>query len=92
MLMSLPVRTATTFAANSNPVPVIEEILRADPDANLYALIDSQHSYNLQHYRQHADKYRLDHIATIKMPSFGNGKEADVYLASIEVLGRKSGK
>ena len=88
MLMSLPVRTATTFASNSNPVPVIEEILKKDPKAKLYALVDSQHAYNLQHYRKHADKYRLRHITTIRMPSFGNGALADVYLASIEVLGR----
>ncbi len=92
MLMSLPIRTATTFASNSNPVPVIEAILKANPDAKLYALVDSQHSYNLQHYREHADKYRLRHITTVKMPSFGNGSPADVHLASIEVLGRNTGK
>ena len=85
MLMSLPIRTATTFASNSNPVPVIEEILKANPNAKLYALIDSQHSYNLQHYREHSDKYRLRHITTLKMPSFADGTEVDVYLASIEV-------
>lgn len=92
MLMSLPIRTATTFASNSNPMPVIEEILKANPDAKLYALIDSQHSYNLQHYREHMNKYRLHHITTIKMPSFGNGTEADVYLTSIEVLKSNNAK
>ena len=59
MLMSLPIRTATTFAANSDPIPVIESILKSEPDAKLYALADSQHAYNLQHYREHAKDYRL---------------------------------
>ena len=83
MLMSLPVRTATTFVANSDPIPVIESILKADPNAKLYALADSQHAYNLQHYREHANEYRLRHMKTFKMPSFGNGSPADVYLCAL---------
>ena len=83
MLMSLPVRTATTFVANSDPIPVIESILKADPNAKLYALADSQHAYNLQHYREHANEYRLRHMKTFKMPSFGNGSPTDVYLCEI---------
>ena len=84
MLMSLPIRTATTFAANSDPTPVIESILKAEPNAKLYALADSQHAYNLQHYREHANEYRLRHVKTFKMPSFGNGTLADVYLCEIQ--------
>ncbi|MBR3221438.1 MAG: glycosyltransferase family 39 protein [Kiritimatiellae bacterium] len=87
MLMSLPIRTATTFAANSDPIPVIESILKSEPNAKLYALADSQHAYNLQHYREHADKYRLRPIKTFKMPSFGTGAPSDVHLAAIEVAG-----
>lgn len=83
MLMSLPIRTATTFAANSDPIPVIESILKAEPEAKLYALADSQHAYNLQHYREHAREYALQPIRTFKMPSFGTGKPADVYLCKI---------
>ena len=88
MLMSLPIRTATTFAANSDPIPVIESVLKSDPDAKLYALADSQHAYNLQHYREHGGEYRLKLVKTFKMPSFGAGKPSDVYLADIEVLNR----
>ena len=83
MLMSLPIRTATTFAANSDPIPVIREILAAKPDAKLYALADSQHAYNLQHYREHAKEFALRHIKTFKMPSFGTGAPSDVYLCEI---------
>ena len=83
MLMSLPIRTATTFAANSDPIPVIESILKAEPDAKLYALADSQHAYNLQHYREHDKEYTLQPIKTFKMPSFGTGTPADVYLCKI---------
>ena len=83
MLMSLPIRTATTFAANSDPIPVIESILKAEPNAKLYALADSQHAYNLQHYREHANEYRLRLVKSFKMPSFGNGSPADVHLCEI---------
>jgi len=86
MLMSLPIRTATTFAANSDPIPVIESILKAEPEAKLYALADSQHAYNLQHYREHAKEYALQPIKTFKMPSFGAGKPSDVYLCKIVKL------
>ena len=88
MLMSLPIRTATTFAANSDPIPVIESILKSEPDAQLYALADSQHAYNLQHYREHANEYRLRLIKTFKMPSFGTGAPSDVHLCRIEILKR----
>ena len=91
MLMSLPIRTATTFAANSDPIPVIESILKAEPDARLFALADSQHAYNLQHYREHSGEYRLRLIKTFKMPSFGSGEPSDVHLAEIEVLKRGNG-
>ena len=83
MLMSLPIRTATTFAANSDPIPVIEAILKVEPDAKLYALADSQHAYNLQHYKEHAKEYALQPVKTFKMPSFGAGKPSDVYLCKI---------
>lgn len=86
MLMSLPIRTATTFAANSDPIPVIESILKSEPNAKLYALADSQHAYNLQHYREHAKDYALHPIKAFKMPSFGTGALADVYLCRIEPL------
>ena len=86
MLMSLPIRTASTILANSDPIPVIESILKADPNAKLYALVDSQHAYNLQHYREHANEYRLRHVKTFKMPSFGNGSPADVYLCEIHPM------
>lgn len=88
MLMSLPVRTATTFAANSDPIPVIEAILAAEPDAKLFALADSQHAYNLQHYREHQGEYALRPVKTLRMPSFSSGRLADVHLLRIYPLSR----
>lgn len=85
MLMALPIRTATTFAANSDPIPVIQSILKKEPLAKLYALADSQHAYNIQHYREHEKEYALRLIKVFKMPSFGSGKLADVYLCKIDV-------
>jgi len=89
MLMSLPIRPATTFAANSDPIPVIKSILAENPKANLYALADSQHAYNLQHYREHDKEYALKPIKVYKMPSFGTGALADVYLCKIDVLPKR---
>ena len=87
LLMSLPVRTATTFATGSNPIPVIESILKSEPKAKLYALIDMQNVYNLQHYRKHSQEYSLQPVKTFKMPSFGDGgRMLDVHLCKIKVL------
>lgn len=88
MLLSLPIRTATTFASNSDPIPVIKSILSRDPTAKLYALVDSQHAYNVQHYREHAEEYALQLVKSFKMPSFGTGALADVHLCKINVLQR----
>jgi len=83
MLMSLPIRAATTFPANSDPLPVIRSARRADPSAKLYALVDTQHAYNLQHYREHADEVQLRLVKTLKMPSFSSGSLCDVHLCEI---------
>ncbi|MGN0853080.1 MAG: hypothetical protein ACI4Q3_06850 [Kiritimatiellia bacterium] len=86
MLMSLPIRTATTFADNSNPVPVVSRIRKRYPDAPLYALLDTQHSYILQHFREHAKEYRLGVVGKFAMPSFAAGTPSDVYLCKIDFL------
>jgi hypothetical protein len=86
MLMSLPIRTATTFPSNSDPTPVIRCVTERYPGAPLFALADSQHAYNLQHFREHAREYRLDLVKEFKMPSFANGQPASVYLCRIVEL------
>ncbi|MBR2065749.1 MAG: hypothetical protein IJ983_01530, partial [Kiritimatiellae bacterium] len=83
ILKSLPKPTATTFPANSDPLPVIRSVRKADPSAKLYALVDTQHAYNLQHYREHADEVRLRPVKTLKMPSFSSGAPCDVHLCEI---------
>ena len=90
VLMSLPIRTATTFAANSDPIPVIESILKSEPDAKLFALVDSQHAYNLQHFMEHKREYRLDMIRELSLPSFANGLPAKVYFCRVVPLLQKS--
>ena len=86
MLMSLPIRTATTFPSNSDPIPVIRRVTERYPGAPLFALADSQHAYNLQHFREHAREYRLDLVKEFKMPSFANGQPASVFLCRIVQL------
>ena len=81
--MSIPVRTATMFNFNSNPLPAIEDIRKRDPDAKIYGFFDSQHAYCLQNMQKCADKYRLALLKQFKMPSFADGRLADVYLCRI---------
>lgn len=83
MLMSLPVRTATTFAFNSDPIPVVLAMRKKDPSVPLYALVDTQHSYNLDHYRKRQDVCGLETVRKFVMPSFGAGRDSDVYLCRI---------
>lgn len=59
--------------------------MAAEPNAKLYALADSQHAYNLRHYREHAEEFGLQLVKTFKMPSFGDGSDADVHLCRIVV-------
>ena len=84
MLMSLPIRTATTFPANSDPMPVVRAVRKADPGVKLFALVDTQHAYNLQHYREHADEVQLRLLKTLRMPSFSSGALCDVHLCEIK--------
>jgi len=81
--LSLPVRTAATFISNSDPIPVIKDLLKRDPKTKLYAFADSQHAYNLQHYQKNAKDFQLVLMKTFKLPSFGTGKLADVHLCRI---------
>ena len=81
--MSLPIRTATVFNFNSDPLPAIEALRKRDPDVKLYGLFDSQHAYCIQNMQKHSDKYRLDLVKQFKMPSFASGSLADVYLCRI---------
>ena len=81
--MSIPVRTAALFGYASNPMPAIESLRKRDPNVKLYGFFDSQHAYCLQNMQKNADKYRIDLVEKFRMPSFGTGSLADVYLCRI---------
>ena len=81
--MSLPVRTVSMFIDNSVPLTTINRLRARDPDVKLYGLFDSQHAYCLQNMQKCADKYRLALVRKFRMPSFGTGELADVYLCKI---------
>ena len=86
MLMSVPVRTSSTFLANSDGTKTAEDILKAKPGAKLYLLADTQHAYNLQNFAKRKDRFALQPLAKFKMPSFATGKPVDVHLCRINVL------
>ena len=86
MLMSVPVRTSSTFLANSDGTRTAEDILKAKPDAKLYLMADTQHAYNLQNFAKRKDRFALQPLAKFKMPSFATGKPVDVHLCRINVL------
>ena len=86
ILMSVPVRTSSTFLANSDGTRTAEDILKAKPGAKLYLMADTQHAYNLQNFAKKKDRFVLQPLAKFKMPSFANGKPVDVHLCKINVL------
>lgn len=85
MLMSVPVRTSSTFLANSDGTKTAEDILKAKPDAKLYLMADTQHAYNLQNFAKRKDRFALQPLAKFRMPSFATGKPVDVHLCKIIV-------
>ena len=86
MLMSVPVRTASTILANSDGTVTAEAVLKANPDAKLYLMADTQQAYNLQNFARKKDRFALQPLAKFKMPSFATGKPVDVHLCRINVL------
>ena len=84
VLMGQPIRTATTMPG-CNPIPIIERLVKRDPQVKLYGLLDSQNAYNLQHLQRNKDKYDLLLLKKFSMPSFSSAKPADVYLCKIVV-------
>ena len=85
VFLAHPVKTATTFPANSNPIPIVKGLRRTSPSAPLFALVDSQHAYCMEHYNKANSWCRLAPVAQVRLPSFGTGAPCDVYLCRIIV-------
>jgi len=85
VLMSTPIRTACTFPTNSDPIPIVKQVLEKEPTAKMYALIDTEQAYNLQHYQENKDWIALVPITKVKLPSFATGHLIDVHLAEIRI-------
>lgn len=86
VLMGQPFRTATTMPA-CDPIPIVRKCFEKDAKAPVYGLLDSQNAYNLQHFQKHAGEFRLDLLKKFQLPSFGNGKPADVFFCRVVKLG-----
>ena len=86
VFLSTPIKTATTFGTNSDPIPFVRSLLAKNPAAKLFALVDPQHVYCMQHYMKNKDWLALHRVATAKLPSFGNGQLVEVALCSIRIL------
>jgi len=82
VLMGKPFRTATTMPA-CDPIPIVRQLFAKDRQAPVYALLDSQNAYNLQHFQKHQDEFRLDLLKKFQLPSFAAGKPADVFLCRV---------
>jgi hypothetical protein len=87
--MGHPVRTATTMPG-CDPIPIVRRLFEEDPNAQVFALADSQNAYNLQHFMEHKREYRLDMIRELSLPSFANGLPAKVYFCRVVPLSQKS--
>ncbi len=90
MLISLPIRTSSTFLANCDGTVVADSILEKHPDAKLYLLADPENAYNLQNFIKNSDRYALRPVLDLKMPSFGDGRRlVSVHLCEIKPMKRK---
>ena len=83
VLMGHPVRTATTMPG-CDPIPIIEQLVKRNPQVKLYGLLDSQNAYNLKHLQENRDKFDLRLLRKFRMPSFATVKPADVYFCEIK--------
>ena len=85
VFLAHPFKTATTFPSNSDPTPIVKQLRKTSPDAPLFALVDSQHAYCMQHYDKAKTWCRLVPVTQSRLPSFGTGAPCDVYLCRILV-------
>ena len=84
VLMGQPFRTVTTMPG-CNPIPIVEKLVKRDPQVKLYGLLDSQNAYNIQHFQKNRDRYELLLLKKFRMPSFASAKPADVFFCQIVV-------
>ena len=84
VLMGQPFRTVTTMPG-CNPIPIVEKLVKRDPQVKLYGLFDSQNAYNIQHLQKNKDRYDLRLLKKFSMPSFASAKPADVFFCQIVV-------
>ena len=82
--MGQPFRTATTMPG-CNPIPILERLVKRDPQVKLYGLFDSQNAYNIQHLQKNKDKYDLLLLRKFSMPSFVSAKPVDVFFCQVKV-------
>lgn len=87
LLLASPVKACSTIPFNDNPIPVIEAVTKARPGTPLVAVIDTQFTYNLEHYQRNADKVTLRLYEKLRLPSVSTGKPVDVYLGQLSVIG-----
>lgn len=84
VLMGQPFRTVTTMPG-CNPIPILERLVKRDPQVKLYGLFDSQNAYNIQHLQKNKDKYDLLLLRKFSMPSFVSAKPVDVFFCQVKV-------
>jgi hypothetical protein len=63
----------------------VKELRKSSPDTPLFALIDSQHAYCMQHYDKAKSWCRLVPVTQARLPSFATGAPSDVHLCRIIV-------
>ncbi len=85
LFLSTPIRTATTFAHNSDPTTIIKAAYKKDPTTPLFALVDSQHTYCLQHYKKAQNWCMLTPLTKVRLPSCGDARLIDIHLCTIRI-------
>ena len=90
LLMSVPLRTATTFPTAGDPTPVLDAARALNAQTPLYALLP-MNPQNLNYRKILAqNRHRLVKVKSFRLPSFRDGKPEDVWLC--RVLGDEAEK
>lgn len=90
LLMSVPLRTATTFPTAGDPTPVLDAARALNAQTPLYALLP-MNPQNLN-YRSFLEKrkYGLVKVKSFPLPAFKDGRNEETWLCRVVPLPESS--
>jgi uncharacterized membrane protein YphA (DoxX/SURF4 family) len=77
--------SARAVPSSGDTIPVLQALYKSDPSIPFYCIVDPEHAYVWQYYRNSPDKISMELIHKMKLPSFGSGMPIDVFLARLVI-------